>query len=280
MTAEVRAVTAGDLADRGLAYQNLDAYEKTKGWTDQSFAWVIPTAGDMIHWDVVDAWNMIDMPMNQARTGQLRAKNMEVGDAYNYLFRLCTDEDFCLSQYQHPEYVALIQGTRFVMTTEQDNVLPPNTVTGLMAAIYTCPDCGKEITQLDEWLCPEGHHGYDAVSGLYFTKGLPPRPMVYGNPANGPDDFRPQSISAAIKSGETIECNGVGMGACIWRKDLFRKVSYPWFETIQTDNMTGSGGGTQDLTFARKAKKEANARFGVCTGVKVGHVQYRTGKQY
>ena len=195
MTAEalVKTTVASDLAEQGVAFKNLDMYEETKGWLDQSFSWGIPTVGKFIHWDVVDSWDMVDMPMNQSRTGRLRAKNMEVGEAYNFLFRLCVDEEFCRRHYG-PEYSAMIQATRFVWTTEHDNVLPSNAVTGLMAAIYTCPDCGQTITDLDGWMCPMGHHGYDAVSGLYFTKTIPPRPMAYGNPKNGPDDFKCQPV--------------------------------------------------------------------------------------
>lgn len=272
-------MTAGELADRGLAFKNLGAYEETKGWTDQSFAWVIPTAGNFIHWDVVDSWDNMDMPMNQTRTGRLRAKNMEVGEAYNFLFKLAIEEEAAAEKY-HPEYAALINSTRFVFTCEHDNVLPTNTITGLMSAIYTCPDCEGEITDLDEWRCAEGHKGYDAVSGLYFTKGIPPRPMAYGNPNNGPDDFKPQAVKEAVEKKKTIEVNGIGMGCAVWRKDLFRNVSYPWFQTVERDNMTGTGGGTQDLVFCRKAKEEAGARFGVNCAVKVGHVNLKTGTQF
>jgi hypothetical protein len=273
-------VSGGDLADRGLAFKNLGAYEETKGYRDQSFAWVIPTAGNMIHWDVVDAWEMVDMPMNQARTGRIRTKNMEVGEAYNHLFKLCLEEESAAKVYAHAEYVALIQSTRFVWTTEHDNIQPTNAITGLMASIYTCPDCGEEIEDEDEWTCPNGHHGYDAVSGLYFTKGVPPCPMAYGDPANGPDDFKPRAVKDAVKEKRTIEVNGIAMGGAIWRKGLFRKVAYPWFETIGKDNMNGTGGATQDLHFCRKAKEEAGARFGVNCAVKIGHINLRTGTTF
>jgi hypothetical protein len=276
---EPRVTEAGALADRGLAFKNLDAYEDTKGWTDQSFTWVIPTAGNMIHWDVVDSWDNLDMPMNQARTGRLRSRNMEVGEAYNYLFKLAIDEGES-EKIHHPEYTALIQSTRFVFTTEHDNILPTNAVTGLMAAIYTCPDCEEEITDTEKWECKNGHHGYDAVSGLYFTKGIPPRPMAYGNPKNGPDDFTPQSVKQAVIDKKTIPVNGIAMGCAVWRKELFRQVSYPWFKTIEKDNMAGTGGATQDLFFCKRAAIEAGARFGVCCKVRVGHTNLKTGTQF
>lgn len=325
----VQALTASEISDRGVAFQNIDKYEETKGWLDQSFSWIIPTTG-VYHSDVYDSWDCIDFPMNQARTGRLRAKGMEVGDAYNFLVRLCIDEDFC-SKHYNPEYAALIQSTRFIWTTEQDNPLPPNTITGLMSSIYTCPDCAEPIggrlvrrsetrrtpivdarpwlrrawdaitmqappafierrvnivayerddDLMDRWECANGHHGYDAVSGLYFTKGMPPRPMAYGDPANGPDDFRPRSVKDAVEKKMTIEVNGIALGCSLWRKDIFRNLSEPWFETIQTDNMAGSGGGTQDLVGCRKAKQELGARFGVNCNVRVGHINFRTGMLY
>jgi hypothetical protein len=276
---DVKVTAAGELADRGLAYKNLGAYEATKGYRDQSFAWVVPTAGNMIHWDVIDSWDNMDMPMNQTRTGRLRSRNMEVGEAYNYLFDLAMNEESAAAIH-HPEYASVILSTRFILTTEHDNILPTNTITGLMASIYTCPDCGGEITDTENWNCAEGHHGYDAVSGLYFTKGIPPRPMAYGNPANGPDDFKPQAVKEAVEEKRTIEVNGIAQGCAIWRKAMVTKVSKPWFATLERDNMQGIGGATQDLFFCRKAKAEVGARFGVACNVRVGHVNLKTGTQF
>ena len=275
MTAGVQLRAASDIAGSGAAFKHIDDWEATKGWQDQSFSWVVATVGNFVHWDVVDSWDMIDMPMNQAKTGWLRAKNMEVGDAYNHLFKLCIDEESCRKSYD-PRYASLITGTRFIFSSEHDNPLPSNVLTGLMGAIYTCPDCEGEIVNTDEWTCANGHHGYDAVSGLYFTKGIPPRPMAYGNPKNGLDDFRPQSVKEAVLAKKTIEVNGIAHGCAVWRKELFRKLEYPWFKTVQKNNTTGEGGGTQDLVFCRRAKEEVGARFGVNCAVKVSHLNLRT----
>src|SRR5207244_2242742 len=94
--------------------------------------------------DVVDSWDCIDWPMNQPHTGRHRATQMEVGEAYNYLFRLATDQEFARDHFEE-SYADFITGTRFVLTTEQDNIIPPNAVVDLMASIYTCPDCAEPI---------------------------------------------------------------------------------------------------------------------------------------
>lgn len=267
---EFRALTAGTLHDTGRAFspEGIEAFEKTKNWLDQSVAWVIPTRG-FYPAKVVDSWDTICWPMNQRRTGRLAMIGMEVGDAYNMLFRLATDREFCAMNYA-PETVELIQSTKFILTTEEDNVIPPNAIEGLMASLYTCPDCEADIDP-ESWVCPEGHRGYDAVSGLYFTKSMPPRPMAYGS-VSEPGDFKPVSVAQAIKDGSTIEVNGIAMGCAIWRKELFKRVSSPWFETVD--------GGTQDLVFCKKAKSEANARFGVNCSVRVGHLDVKTGVLY
>jgi hypothetical protein len=267
---------AADLADKGAAFQHLDEYEKTKGWLDQSLTWIVPTRG-MVDIRVVEAWDNLDWPMNQARTAKIVARGFEVGAAYNYLFRLALDREFAGEKY-HPGYADIMTGTRFVLSMEDDNIPKSDAVLKLLAAIYTCPDCGKDIADVEQWTCPEGHRGFDAVSGLYFTKSIPPRPMAYGNPKNGPDDFAPQSVKQAVADGTVLEVNGIAMGCAIWRKELFRKVSQPWFETVQTDSAAGTGGNTQDLYFCKKAKDEADARFGVHCGVKVAHLNTKTGE--
>lgn len=275
MTA-LTAFTSDDLAERGRAFkpESIDAFEATRAWRDQSFTWITPLLSKQdLCYDVVSSWmSCVGPAMNHATSGQIVVQNMEVGEAYNHLFRLATDREYTSSLYPKSEaYVNLIIGTAFVLTTEHDNIIPPNAVKDLMAAIMSCPDCGEEVDG-EEWLCRNGHHGFDVVSGLYFTKTEPGSPMAYGNPANGPDDFKPQSVRDAVAEKRVLEVNGIGMGCAIWRKPLFAKVSQPWFQTGEAN--------TQDLYFCRKAKEEAGARFGVHCGVKVGHFCYKTRRRF
>jgi hypothetical protein len=67
-----------------------------------------------------------------------------------------------------------------------------------------------------------------------------------------------------------LEVNGIAMGFAIFRKDIFKQVSKPWFDTASTH--------TQDIFFCQKAKAEAGARFAVHCGVLVGHLDVNSGE--
>jgi len=271
MTAEIRNTRAGESHNKGLAWkpETIAAYERMKSYRDQSVVWVIPTRR-MLDISVAMSWFNIDWPMNAARTHPISAVGLEVADAYNRLFRLAIDEEYCAIENGDKSYAEFVAKMQFILTTEDDNLIPPNAVTGLFSSIYACPDCGGDIDP-EAWACADGHHGFDAVGGLYWTKSLPPRPMAYGDPKLT-EDFRPVSVAEAIKKGSTIEVNGIAMGCTLWRKETFRHVSAPWFSTEK--------GITQDLYFCRKAKAEIGARFGVNCGVQVGHIDTRTGMRF
>lgn len=244
-------------------------YEKEKLYRPQGIAWVCPSRGQ-IHTSVVVSWLSLQWPPNHFRTSLIVAEGMEVGEAYNSLFGWTMDRK-ALRKTLGKEYGDAVADSPFVFTSEEDNVLPSETIPILIKAIYACPECGGEVGG-DDWVCEDGHHGYDAVSGLYFMKTNPPVPMAFGTP-NGSRkiDFKPNSIAKAIRYKKVQEVNGIAMGCALWRKSLFQKVSKPWFQT--TPNFT------QDLFFCKKAKIEAKARFGVHAGLKVAHFNHLT-KQF
>lgn len=270
---EIKSITSENVHEIGQGFrpEAIGRFERTKVWRDQGITWVMPfIPGQSVAPSVAISWMGVATAMNHLNTGLIHCEGLEVAEAYNHLFRLATVRDYALDHYPE-EYVKIIERTRYVLTTEHDNVIPGGAVTELFTALFACPDCGEDVDG-PEWLCPNGHHGFDAVSGLYMTKTDPPTPMAYGNPANGPDDFRPQSVRAAIEAKRILEVNGIAMGCALWRKDLFAKVEQPWFETTSSS--------TQDLTFCRRAKAQAGARFGVHCGVRVPHHDYRTGRVY
>ena len=249
-------------------------YEREKLFREQGIIWVAPTRGSV--WtSVVVSWFSLQWPPNHFRSPLFVSEKLEVAAAYNGLIGATIDKAH-LRKVFVKDYADMLYEAPFVLTTEEDNVLPQDTVPQLMKAIYGCPDCGAEVGGA-EWQCPKGHRGFDAVSGLYFMKSDPPIPMAFGNPAEhkgrwGRIDFHPRSVKAAIKRRSVIEVSGIAMGCALWRKDLFRRVSQPWFAS--------PSGWTQDLWFCKKAKSEAKARFGVHCGVRVGHYNPKTGVLY
>lgn len=172
-------------------------------------------------------------PMNQKCFGPIFMSGMEVGKAFNAAIEMILS---------HPE----LSKSKFLFTLEDDNIPPP--------------DCLLKLY--------ESMRDFDIVGSLYWTKGEGGQPMIYGNPNETPLNFIPQRVQS-----ETVQrCNGVGMGATLFKMDLFRKIPAPWFETIQ-DYKPGVGcrGYTQDLAFCEKACK-VGVRIAVDTRVKTGHL--------
>jgi hypothetical protein len=62
------------------------------------------------------------------------------------------------------------------------------------------------------------------------------------------------------------EYNGLGMGFCLFKLSMFKKIPKPWFQTLQT----GTAAMTQDLYFFQNAAKYGY-KFAVDGRVKVGH---------
>lgn len=269
------AVAAGTEHESALGFRadNLRAFERSGAYRDLSTVWVMPLRDESVNLRVVGSWMVLEWPENQSRSALIPEVGKEVGAAYNALIERVSDRGVAIGTFG-PDYGERFFRSRFIFTSESDNILPPKCVKKLLESIYECPDCGGVVgdgaggAENAEWVCAEGHRGYDAVSGLYFMKTDPPIPMAFGDPAI-PGDFKPRSVLTAIDEDRTIEVNGIAMGCAIWRKDLFRKVSRPWFETTPLN--------TQDIYFCKKAKEEAGARFGVRCGVKVGHIDFTSG---
>jgi hypothetical protein len=210
---------------------------------------IAPTRG-MIHHRTVAAWQSLMAPMNQARAFLLCAGD-EVGTAYNKMIaNILADPQLSTWEY--------------VLTLEDDNLPPPDAHIRLLESIGD----------------------FDAVSGIYFTKGDFNAPMAYGDPqtyrATGVLDFAPFSphvVSDALTRGTTLEVNGIAMGCALWKMDLFRKVAAPWFVTV-SDVVDGVPKAyTQDLNFCERAVRQG-CRFAVDFRVKVGHIDVRTGEVY
>jgi hypothetical protein len=137
---------------------------------------------------------------------------------------------------------------KFILTLEEDNAPPADGLIKLYESIDT----------------------YDAVGGLYWTKGESGQPMCYGDPTVMPLNFIPQ-----IPQPDTVTpCNGLGMGFTLFRTEMFKDKRFDygnWFKTKQ-EVVPGKGTYvmTQDLWFFQKAR-ELGYKFACDSRVKVGH---------
>lgn len=230
----------------GLGFDRIEAISGST-YQDNSTVLLVPTRG-MIHYKVVAAHEGLMPPMNQKRAKMFVAGD-EVGHAYNNMIK---------NVLANPE----LSKWKYIMTLEDDNLPPQDAHIRLLESIEFGPK-------------------FDAVSGIYFTKGDWNMPMAYGDPEEyartGVLDFKPRDIRDALRHGHLMEVNGIAMGCALWRMDLFRQVPAPWFVTV-ADVVPEKGpmAFTQDLFFCKRAK-EAGKRFAVDMRVKVGHLDINTG---
>jgi hypothetical protein len=181
----------------------------------------------------VSALSGLMRPMNQQCYGPIFMSGMEVGAAFSSAIEAILANPV-LSKF------------KFLLTIEDDNIPPPD---GLLR-LY------------------EGIREFDAVGGLYWTKGEGGQPMIYGQPGVTPFNFVPQ----APREGMVQPCNGLGMGFTLFRMSVFTKLDKPWFTTVQDwDPNKGGRGYTQDLhAFERMAK--LGMKVACDTRVRVGHL--------
>jgi hypothetical protein len=232
----------------GLGFEKVELLPGST-YKDNSTVVVIPTRG-MIPQEVVQKWMAMIQPMNGKRA-ILFAKGHEVGHAYNEMIKMIL---------AHPE----LSKWKYVMTLEDDNLPPADAHIRLLESI--------------EW------GGYDAVSGLYFTKGEINMPMAYGSvddfKRTGVADFRPRDIREALAAGQVMPCLGIAMGTALWKMDIFRDIAPPWYVTV-SDVVPGKGiqSMTQDLHMCSRAI-QAGKRFAVDMRVHCGHLDTTTGVVY
>jgi hypothetical protein len=217
-------------------------------YADNSTVVVIPTRG-MIHHKVVSAWQGLMTPMNQKRAIMFAAGH-EVGQAYDAMIKTII---------AHPE----LSKWKYVLTLEDDNLPPMDAHIRLLETI----EYGK----------------FDAVSGIYFTKGPYNMAMAYGDPAEykrtGVLDFRPRDVRAALEQGNVMPVNGIAMGCALWRLEMFKQLPPPWFVSVSDLTPDGPAGWTQDLYFCNTAIR-AGKTFAVDLRVKVGHMDVATEEVY
>lgn len=258
-----------------------DRIEKMKGYEriehipgstfkESSIIAIVPTRGQevkdpetgnvtrqpFLHQRIFESLQNMIWPMNQKRVLWIVSGD-EVGKAYTQRVH---------AALQHPE----LSTWKYVLCIEDDMLIPQDAVPRLLEAIEAGP--------------------FDAVGGMYWTRGDYNMPMIYGNAQDysksGKLDFAPLDPRPYLANGGTIvECNGIAMGCSLYRMDLFKemiKVHGPdcqFFQTISDLTPNGPVGYTQDLEFCAKAKRMGK-RFAVDCRVKCGHMDLYTGEVF
>jgi len=205
-----------------------------------------------LHPIFVEAYKRLVRPMN-VPVIEMMPSGYEVGDAYNRTIEMVLSNDS-------------LKNFKYILTIEYDNIIPfiPNTQ-GPMIMLYETME-----------------KGFDAVGGLYWTKGTPSMPLIYGDPKEGRKAPAGMfKVRMDWKPGDIVECNGMGMGFTLFKTELFRdkRIKKPWFETVNAHKEQGPALYTQDLSFFEKFR-ELGYRCAVDTRVKLGHLDFKSGVIY
>ena len=202
----------------------------------------------------VEAYKRLIKPMN-VPVLEMMACGYEVGDAY------CKAIEQILSTPSLKDF-------KYILTVEDDNIIPfiPNSQGPLMM------------------LYEDIEKGFDVAGGLYWTKGNPSMPLLYGDQKETRDNkagmFKVR-FDWKNKPEGPIECNGMGMGFTLFKLGIFKdkKLKKPWFKTCNENTDQGGKHYTQDLYFFEQAR-ELGYRVCVDTRVKVGHLDVKSGIIY
>lgn len=223
-----------------------------------------------LHPMFVEAYKRLIKPMNVPFL-EIMPTNMEVGDAYTKTIEMIL-ANTALNKF------------KFILTVEYDNLIPfiPNTQGPLMMLYETM------------------EKGFDVVGGLYWTKGTPSMPLIYGDPKEKRDNPagmfkvifpsktpKPKNwkegtiVTGEWHDGDIVEVNGMGMGFTLFKLDLFKDKRFkkPWFKTVNDHSKKGPRMYTQDL-WAFEKLRSLGYRHAVNTMVKLGHLSFQDGIVY
>jgi hypothetical protein len=213
--------------------ESRDRLIKGNTYKDCSTICLVPTRG-MISAKVVQNWMGL-MPLMNQKFIRIFMIGMEVGEAYASAIEMILAHDE-------------LKNWKYILTLEEDNMPPPDGLLKLIESI---------------------NKGYDAVGGLYWTKGPGGQPMIYGDPNVMPRNFIPQ-----VPQPETLQsCCGLGMGFTLFKIEMFKdpKFPKPIFKTVSSfDPGKGCELFTQDLYFFNNACT-LGYKFACDTRVKTGH---------
>lgn len=221
-------VVVEDYTGKNNTPEKYKRFKEMGHYRNLNTVWITPTRG-MIPARVIPSWMSLIGGFNAALV-KIFSIRQEVAHAYN---------NAIIQVLTHPQ----LKDFPYILTVEEDNTPPQDGFIKLL----------------------EGIQEYDAVSGLYWTKGEDGVPQIWGDPAS-PNTFTPQKPIP----GTLQRTNGIGMGFALWRTEMFRDKGFEfgnWFVSMADER----GAMTQDLYFCQKAG-QLGYKFAVDTRVKVGHI--------
>lgn len=231
----------------------LDDYVKLNSYQDKSIVCIIPTRG-MIDVRVIDSWFKLITPVNHKFT-KLFMVDGEIADSYN---------TGILGIINHPE----LSKCRWLLTMEDDNLPPPDGLLKLVESMIT-------HEQNDD--------KYWALSGLYWTKPsrdvIEHAPIAWGCPDLGEWNLMTPPLK---EDGSVTQCCLIPQGFTLYDLNIFRKLPYPWFKTVEKFDPTlpsldQSIATTQD-NYLFEAMWKEGMKVGVRADVSVGHLDSKTNQ--
>lgn len=222
-----------------------DSFIKLNSYSDRSIVCIIPTRG-AIDARVVSSWFRLITPINQRFT-RIILSGGEVADSYNTAIT---------SVLQHPQ----LSRYKYILTMEDDNIPPEDGLIKLCESMAAAEKKGEEL-----W----------ALSGLYWSKGNETGvPIAFGDRRR--DEWNMDCIP--LEPDGVTNCWIIPQGFTLYRTDLFRRLAYPWFKTVERYDPEALGltTATQDVYFFKKCF-DAKLPVGVRADVRVGHLDIETG---
>ncbi len=129
---------------------------------------------------------------------------------------------------------------------------------------------------LNLWEAARKDPTWDVLAALYYVKqDYWPVPILWREEVPGP-----LREGEHYQAGEVVASDICGLDFTLVRPEIFEKIPPPWFKTGPTETETGGIWlHTEDAWMVRKVK-DAGGKVGVHTGVRVGHLDVRTGEVY
>jgi hypothetical protein len=138
--------------------------------------------------------------------------------------------------------IALEKGFTHLLFLDTDMTFPPDTIKKLLS------------------------HNKDIVSGLYFERYAPYRPMLRKRMPDG-DGYSLVDYT----QGGLVECDALGAGCLLIKTEVFEKIGKPWFEYRLTQKGIKETFLSEDIVFCERAR-EAGFEIHCDTSIRCGHL--------